>query len=54
VITAVDGHRVDAGAGLDDVLSLYKPGDTLTLDVLRDGQTVSLSITLGTRPAGLN
>jgi S1-C subfamily serine protease len=54
IITAVDGHRVDAGAGLDDVLSLYKPGDTLTLDVLRDGQTVSLSITLGTRPAGLN
>jgi S1-C subfamily serine protease len=54
IITAVDGHRVDAGAGLDDVLSLYKPGDTLTLDVLRDGQTVSVEITLGTRPAGLN
>jgi S1-C subfamily serine protease len=54
IITSVDGHRVDAGAGLDDVLSLYKPGDTLTLEVLRDGTTVPIQITLGTRPAGLN
>ena len=54
IITSIDGHRIDAGAGLDDVLSLYKPGDTLTVEVLRNGQTVPISITLGTRPANLN
>ncbi len=54
IITSIDGHRIDAGAGLDDVLSQFKPGDTLTLEVLRDGQTISLSVTLGTRPANLD
>ncbi len=54
IITSIDGHRIDAGAGLDDVLSLYEPGDTLNIDVLRDGQTVTLSITLGTRPANID
>jgi S1-C subfamily serine protease len=54
IITSVDGHRVDAGAGLDDVLSLYSSGDTLTLQVLRNGQTVPITVTLGTRPAGLD
>ena len=27
------------------------PGSTVTLDVLRDGQTTQLKVTLGTRPA---
>jgi S1-C subfamily serine protease len=53
IITAIDGHRVDATAGLDDLLSQYKPGDTVTLDVLRNGSTIQLQLTLGTRPAGL-
>jgi S1-C subfamily serine protease len=54
IITSIDGHRIDAGAGLDDVLSQYKPNDTLTLEVLRGGQTISVQVTLGTRPADLN
>ena len=54
IITSIDGHRIDAGAGLDDVLSLYKPGDTLSVEVLRNGQTVTVSVTLGTRPADLD
>ncbi len=53
IITAIDGRRVDAGAGLDDILSLYSPGDTVTLDVLRDGSTIQIQVTLGTRPSGL-
>src|SRR4051794_30596821 len=53
IITSIDGHRIDAGAGLDDVLSLFKPSDTLTLQVLRNGETVELKATLGTRPANL-
>jgi serine protease Do len=54
IITSIDGHRIDAGAGLDDVLSLYKADDTLTMQVLRNGETIPITITLGTRPAGLD
>jgi S1-C subfamily serine protease len=31
----------------------HKPGDTITLEVLRDGQTLSLDVTLVARPADL-
>ncbi len=54
IVTAIDGRRIDASQGLDDVLSLYGPGDMLTLSVLRDGQTIEVEVTLGTRPAGLD
>jgi serine protease Do len=52
IITAVNGTRIDGTSTVDDVLSQYKPEDTVTLDVLRDGQTIQLSLTLGVRPAG--
>jgi len=52
IITAVNGTRIDGTSSVDEVLSQYKPGDTVTLDVLRDGQTIQLSLTLGVRPAG--
>ena len=32
-------------------MSQLAPGDTVKLDVLRDGQTIQLSVVLGTRPA---
>ena len=54
IITEIDGLRIDASQGLDDILSLYEPGQELTLSVLRDGQTISMPLTLGTRPAGLD
>ena len=54
ILTAIDGRRIDAGHGLDDILSQYRPSDRLTLTVLRAGQTLQLEITLGTRPAGLD
>ena len=53
IITAVDGQRVDAAHSLDDVLITHQPGTTVTITVLRAGQTVDLQLTLGTRPAGL-
>ena len=54
IITSIDGQRIDAGRTLDDVLSLYEPDDELTLEVLRDGATINVPVTLGTRPAGLD
>ena len=54
IVTAIDGRRIDAAQGLDDILSLYEPGDRLTLSVLRAGTTLQMGLTLGTRPAGLD
>jgi S1-C subfamily serine protease len=53
IITSINGTRIDASQTLDDILSNYEPGDQLTLAVLRVGQTIQLSVTLGVRPAGL-
>ena len=53
IITKVDGTALDATHPLDLVMSQYAPGKTVTLDVLRNGQTSQLPVTLGTRPADL-
>jgi S1-C subfamily serine protease len=53
IITAVDGQRIDASHDLTNVLLRYKPADTVSLTVLRDGATIKVDLTLGTRPAGL-
>jgi len=53
VITAIDGTRIDSRTPLEDLLALHAPGDTITLEVVRDGRTLTVSLTLGTRPAGL-
>jgi 2-alkenal reductase len=51
LIIAINEERIDATHPLDDLLSQYRPDETLGLSVLRDGQLVTLRITLGTRPA---
>ena len=51
VITGIDGIQVTS---FDDMLSYLvtnkSPGDTVTLTVLRNGQPVDVTVTLGTRP----
>lgn len=47
VITAVDGDVVDFERTLADRLYAYEPGDTITLDVLRDGESLQIEVTLG-------
>jgi len=54
IITAIEGQRIDVGHSLEDVLVRFKPGDTITLTVLRDGATIDVEVTLGTRPSGLD
>jgi S1-C subfamily serine protease len=53
IITAVDGQAVDATHPLDLTLLQHSPGDTITLTVLRDGESVDVQVTLGERPEGL-
>lgn len=47
VITAVDGDKVDAEHTLRDRLVAYEPGDTIKLDVLRQGEKMTIEATLG-------
>ena len=53
IITAVDGTAIDATHQLDDILTQYAPGRTVTLEVTRNGNHITLELTLGTRPANL-
>jgi S1-C subfamily serine protease len=47
VVTAVDGDVVDAERTLADRLYAYEPGDVVTLDVVRGGETIQIDVTLG-------
>jgi serine protease Do len=50
IIQAVEGQTLDAEHPLDLVLSGYAPGQTVRLSILRNGSTMQVSLTLGTRP----
>ena len=53
IVVSIDGHPIDSEHPLDATLSQFAPGRTVPVEVLRDGQTVTLEVTLGTRPADL-
>ncbi len=53
IITSVGGTKLDSNTSLRGALMQHKPGDTITLDVLRNGKTLSLDVTLVARPADL-
>jgi serine protease Do len=54
VITAIDGKKVEGSDDLTmDVVS-HTPGSTVSLDVLRNGQPMKVTVTLGTRPGGID
>jgi S1-C subfamily serine protease len=51
VITAIDGQPVVTFDDLLGYLTTHKsPGDSVVLTILRDGQTMDVTITLGVRP----
>jgi len=50
IITAVDNIPIDQNHALADVLSQYKPGDQVTLEVQRAGSVDALKVTLGENP----
>jgi S1-C subfamily serine protease len=51
VITAVNGTALNGTTTLGTVLATLKPGDTATLTLLRNGQTLTLTATLAEYPA---
>jgi serine protease Do len=50
IITAINDHAIDQSHSLTSVLGQFQPGDKLKLTVVRDGKTISVSVTLGTAP----
>jgi S1-C subfamily serine protease len=50
VITSLDGKPLYSSTQLADAVALSKPGDRLTLEVVRDVTTRTVDVTLGTVP----
>ncbi len=53
VIRKLNGNIVTDGNQLTAMVTNLSPGDTATLDILRDGQPMTLKVVLGERPADL-
>jgi serine protease Do len=51
IITHVDTIRVDGDNPLDEILTQYRPRETVALRVLRGEELLDLDLTLGNRPA---
>jgi putative serine protease PepD len=51
VITAVDGKSVATAEDLQAAIGAKKPGDTVSITYVRDGQTHTVQVKLGTRPS---
>jgi 2-alkenal reductase len=51
VIVAVDGDKIVGETDLPKLIAQHDPGDTVTLEIIRDGETQSVDVTLGERPA---
>lgn len=50
VIMSVNGQAIDNSTPLANLLLRNKPGDTVTLEVIRAGKSMTVKVTLGTRP----
>jgi S1-C subfamily serine protease len=52
VILSVEGHEVVRPDDLARLISVYQPGEKVTLEILRDGERKEVQVTLGKRPGG--
>ena len=50
LVTALDGEAIETPAELRAAVSAKQPGDTLTLEVRRDGSSRTVTVELGRRP----
>jgi S1-C subfamily serine protease len=51
VIVAADGKKVSSVEELRDAIAAHEPGDKIKLQLYRDGDKTSVTVTLGRRPA---
>ncbi len=53
IIVSLNDTKIDGEHPLDALLVQFAPGETIQLTVLRNGSSIQLSVTLGTRPGNL-
>jgi len=53
VVTALDGKKVESSDDLTMNVISHQPGETVTLDVVRDGKPTTVKVTLAARPGGV-
>jgi S1-C subfamily serine protease len=49
-IIGIDGRRVTSSAELTGIVARHRPGDTVALEVVRDGATRTVRVTLADAP----
>ena len=49
VITKIDGHEIRTFDDLSGTITAHKPGDTIQLEIVRAGKTITVSVTLASR-----
>jgi S1-C subfamily serine protease len=54
VVVGADGEPVNRSEDLGRIIGTLRPGDTVTLDVIRDGKPISVEIELKERPTALS
>jgi S1-C subfamily serine protease len=52
VVLSVEGHKIVTPNDLAQIIAAYQPGDTVSLEILRDGKEEEVEVTLGKRPRG--
>ncbi len=50
IVTQIDGQDLKTDSSFAEMVDNHKPGDVVTLTVVRGGQTQQIKVTLGTRP----
>ncbi len=54
LVISIDGAPVQSGGDLAAQIQTHQPGDTVDLEVVRDGEPSTISVTLGERPVNLD
>jgi S1-C subfamily serine protease len=50
---SINGKAIDQEHPLDTLLTQFAPGQTVQIEIVRDGAHTTTAVTLGTRPPGL-
>jgi serine protease Do len=54
IVTSINGRKVTTSTELTRAVGQANPGDTLTLEVIREGRERTITVRSGTRPADVN
>ncbi len=54
VVTAINGEPIESSTALTRAVGATRPGQTMRLDIFRDGRRQTINVRAGTRPADIN